>query len=126
MIFRKIYSEFVEIVESRKLEIVLSSERSDSYHLVTKDGIVFYECIVAKDNSADHLHFNENFLPDLQNKFLETGTNSVVWDEMITNFPTPTTDLYTYKKNGEVVQTILVTYQSSSKKVISNLKKTRF
>lgn len=49
-----------------------------------------------------------------------------VWDELSTTFPAPNQDLFTYKNNGETVQTILVTYDSADKKQILSVKRTRF
>jgi hypothetical protein len=51
--------------------------------------------------------------------------DKVNWDEITTTFPTTSSELYTYKKNTITVQTILVTYQDSTKKVIISLNKTR-
>lgn len=55
-----------------------------------------------------------------------TIEGEAVWDEIVTTFPSSTTDLFTYKKNSSVVQTVLVTYQDVSKKVIINITKTSF
>jgi hypothetical protein len=51
---------------------------------------------------------------------------SVTWDEINTTFPTTVTELYTYKYQSNTVQTILVTYDSTSKKIIVSVHKTRF
>jgi hypothetical protein len=55
------------------------------------------------------------------------GTSSTVtWDEINTTFPSPVTELYTYKYKSNTVQTVLVTYDSTMKKTIVSLQKTRF
>lgn len=51
--------------------------------------------------------------------------DTVIWDEINTTFPTISSDLFTYSYQGEVVQTILVTYQNGSKDVILSVIKTR-
>lgn len=48
------------------------------------------------------------------------------WDEIVTTFPSNASELYTYKKESAVVQTVLVTYQDTTKKVIVNITKTSF
>jgi len=51
--------------------------------------------------------------------------SGVDWDLIETTFPSIITDLFTYKKNSITVQTVLVTYANSSKKVIISISKTR-
>lgn len=51
--------------------------------------------------------------------------NTLAWDEIATTFPSDTTELFTYKNNTVPVQTVLVTYQDNTKKVIVSLQKTR-
>lgn len=53
-------------------------------------------------------------------------TSGVEWDEVVTTFPSENQDLFTYKKNNVVVQTVLVTYQNDSKKVIVYMQKEKF
>lgn len=53
-------------------------------------------------------------------------TSGVEWDEVITTFPSANQDLFTYKKNSVVVQTVLVTYQNDTKKVIVYMQKEKF
>ena len=50
----------------------------------------------------------------------------VLWDEIITTLPSNTTELYTYKLNSVIVQTILVTYQTASKSLIISIQKTGY
>lgn len=52
--------------------------------------------------------------------------SGVEWDEIVTTFPSVTQELYTYKKNNEIVQTVAVTYQNSDKKAIIYMQKTRY
>lgn len=123
MLIKKTYQDFIEIVGSRKLEIQISSERADQIHLLAKDGIVFYECYVNK-NSSDAADFNAQHLASSKNKFTDTEPQ-IQWDEMTTTFPATNQDLFTYKFNTVPVQTVLVTYESSAKKQIMSVKKTR-
>ena len=57
---------------------------------------------------------------------IPVATAGVDWDTITTTFPTSTQDLFTYSKNGVIVQTILVTYDSSNKKTIILTQKTVF
>lgn len=49
-----------------------------------------------------------------------------LWDEILTTFPTTTTELFTYKLDTVTTQTVLVTYVDASKRVILKVEKTRF
>jgi len=49
-----------------------------------------------------------------------------IWDSIDITFPDPTSDFFTYKNEGQLVQTVLVTYTDTSKKVIIAVNKTRF
>jgi hypothetical protein len=51
--------------------------------------------------------------------------NNIDWDEISTTFPSNKSELYTYKKNSISVQTVLVTYENSSKKTITSLVRMR-
>lgn len=53
-------------------------------------------------------------------------TSSVNWDKLETTFPSPSQDLFTYKKNSTTVMTVLVTYSGTNKKTIINIEKTVF
>jgi hypothetical protein len=55
-----------------------------------------------------------------------TEPSGVDWDEIVTSFPDVHQELYTYKLNSETVQTVLVSYQSESKKTILYMQRTRF
>ena len=60
-------------------------------------------------------------------KVVEVKTiTEVDWDRIETTFPSPTSELYTYKKNNIVIQTVLITYQTAAKNVIVLMEKTRF
>lgn len=48
------------------------------------------------------------------------------WDEILTTFPGVHQELYTYKKDSITVQTVLVTYESESKKTILYMQRTRY
>lgn len=50
----------------------------------------------------------------------------VVWDNMQTTFPSITSELYTYRFNSDIVQTVLVTYTTAQKNIILSIQKTRF
>ena len=56
---------------------------------------------------------------------LDVSINGLDWDEIVTTFPDVVTELYTYKKNSVPVQTVTVTYETSTKKVIVSLVKVR-
>jgi hypothetical protein len=62
---------------------------------------------------------------DAENPLL-VSTAGVDWDEIVTTYPDTTSDLFTYKKNNISVQTVLVTYEDSTKSKIIGLRKTRF
>lgn len=51
--------------------------------------------------------------------------DQIVWDSIETTFPDLYTDLFTYKKDGEAVQTVRVSYADDTKKVIILVEKTR-
>jgi hypothetical protein len=55
----------------------------------------------------------------------QTLDTVVVWDAINTTFPSDTSELYSYTLNSVLVQTILVHYQNTSKKIIVNIEKTR-
>jgi hypothetical protein len=50
----------------------------------------------------------------------------IVWDEILTTFPSETSELYTYKKNEIILQTVLVQYANTNKKIILSLTKTSY
>jgi hypothetical protein len=50
----------------------------------------------------------------------------IVWDNMQTTFPTITSELYTYRFDGVIIQTVLVTYTTAQKNIILSVQKTRF
>lgn len=60
-------------------------------------------------------------------KVVEVKTiTEVDWDRVETTFPSSTTELYTYKKNNVIIQTVLITYETAAKKTILLMQKTRF
>lgn len=62
---------------------------------------------------------------DAENPLL-VSTAGVDWDEIVTTYPDTTSDLFTYKKNNTSIQTVLVTYEDTTKSRIIGLRKTRF
>lgn len=50
----------------------------------------------------------------------------VPWDNLQTTFPSITSELYTYRFDGQIVQTVLVTYTTAQKNIILSVQKTRF
>jgi len=57
---------------------------------------------------------------------IPVDTAGVEWDEISTTFPSSNQELYTYKKNSNTVQTVLVTYQNDSKKIIVHMQRVRY
>lgn len=57
---------------------------------------------------------------------IPVDTAGVEWDEILTTFPSSNQELYTYKKNSNTVQTVLVTYQNDSKKIIVHMQRVRY
>jgi len=53
-------------------------------------------------------------------------SSDLVWDSMVTTFPTNTSELYTYSFNGTNVQAVLVEYTTIQKNIIASIQKTRF
>ena len=56
---------------------------------------------------------------------IDVNIDGVDWDEIVTTFPQVNQELFTYKKESVIVQTVLVTYDSSSKTTVLKLEKTR-
>jgi hypothetical protein len=70
----------------------------------------------------------KNYYYNIFKGVFEKNTNldiAVIWDEIQTTFPSTTSELYSYKLNGILVQTTLVNYQDSTKRIISSVEKTR-
>lgn len=57
---------------------------------------------------------------------LDVNIDGVSWDEITTTFPATNQELFTYKENSTIVQTVLVTYETDTKKQIIKIEKTRF
>lgn len=55
----------------------------------------------------------------------DVGSDGEDWDEILTTFPTPESELFTYRLGGTTVQTILVTYLDSTKLTTISVQKTR-
>jgi hypothetical protein len=56
---------------------------------------------------------------------LNVETAGVKWDEIVTTFPATNIDVFTYRLGGVTVQTVTVTYESSSKKTPVSVLKVR-
>lgn len=70
---------------------------------------------------------------EIQSVFLESieenvkkQADQVNWDELITTFPASNAELYTYKLNGNIVRTVTVIYEDSTKKTILSIQKTSY
>ncbi len=57
---------------------------------------------------------------------LDVNIEGVEWDEIVTTFPATNQELFTYKLETVIVQTVLVTYETDQKKTIIKIEKTRF
>ncbi len=57
---------------------------------------------------------------------IEVNVDGVEWDEIVTTFPATNQELFTYKFETNIVQTVLATYESDQKKTVIKLEKTRF
>jgi len=57
---------------------------------------------------------------------LDVNLDGVKWDEINVTFPSEIQELFTYILDSVTVQTVLVTYDSTQKKNIIKLEKTRF
>lgn len=57
---------------------------------------------------------------------LDVNIDGVDWDEITTTFPATNQELFTYKKDSVIVQTVLVIYETDLKKTIIKIEKTRF
>lgn len=121
MKIKRSYSQFKSIVASKYLQVIYGDVRADAYHLIAIDGPLTYETFVSKDGGADQLDFEANIQPSVTVRVSENPD----WDLMQSTYPTSTTELQTYKKNGNTVQTILITYTTSAKNFISSIQKTR-
>jgi hypothetical protein len=56
---------------------------------------------------------------------LNEVSNDAEWDAITTTFPSSTSELYTYTLSGDTVQTVLVTYQDTTKQQIISVQKSR-
>jgi len=121
MRLKRTYEEFVQIVSAKTLEVFIGETRNDYYHLLAIDGPITYECHLQKSDAQNIEDFEERMLPSLSTKISEKPD----WDDFITTFPSSNTELHTYKKMGNVVKTVLVTYQDDTRKTILRIQKTR-
>lgn len=121
MRLKRNYEEFVEIVNSRGLQMFIGEKRADYYNLLAIDGDTVYECNIQKIESQERSDFELNHLPLLTERVVDKPS----WDELITTFPSTLTELHTYKRKNIVVQTVLITYTDSSRKRMASIQKTR-
>lgn len=121
MKLKRSYQEFISIVDSRGLQIILGESRIDSYYLLALDGQVTYETFLAKNGSQDQVDFENDYLPSVSLKL----QNDPDWDDIQTTKPSLTTLLHSYYKNSVLVMTILATYETSSRKDLVRVQKTR-
>lgn len=61
--YSKNYPEFIAIITEKKLKIHKVDEKSSAYHLVARDGIIFYQTYVVKDGGPEQLDYETNYLP---------------------------------------------------------------
>ena len=121
MRIKRSYSDFKSIVNAKSLQIFEGDIRSDYYHLIAIDGQITYESQVLKNGQADQTDYEANILPSITNKI----STEPDWDDFITTFPTTVSELHTYKRGDDVVQTVLISYSSASKSQILRIQKTR-
>ena len=122
MRIKKSYSDFKTIAATKGLEIFFGDIRLESYHVLMVDGVLVYECFIPKDGGADQLDFESNYLASIG----IASKQDPDWDNILTTKPTLTSELHTYKKNTITVMTVLVNYETSAKKDITSIVKTRF
>lgn len=118
---KRSYSDFKTLVAAKSLQIIYGDVRSDAYHLLAIDGSMTYETFIPKDGGVDQLDFESTIQPSITVRVSENPD----WDLMQSTYPSSVTELQTYKKNGNTVQTILITYTTSAKNFISSIQKTR-
>lgn len=95
MVLEKEYSDFISVVNSRNIKITFH-EDSTYYHLVARDGIVFYETYVRKNGSSDQLDFENNYLAQASQSFPD-GAIPVISNSGL--FTKPYTNLIVLSKN---------------------------
>ncbi len=114
------YQTFKQLVIDKSLQVFVGDIRSDFYNLLAVDGPVTYESNIAKDGGADQLDYENNLANSVTSKISQEPD----WDDFIVTFPTSSSELHTYKKNNVTVQTVLVTYENSSRSTITRIQKT--
>lgn len=121
MKLKRSYSDFLNIVQARGLQILLGDSRLDAYHVLAIDGQINFECFIAKDGGADQVDFETNHLP-----FVTTRISSDPdWDDIQTTKPTNYTTLHSYYKNSVLVMTVLTTYETPARSFVTRVQKTR-
>jgi squalene cyclase len=86
---------------------------------------VYNEEISALDTVGVYDEIQSTFLESIEEN-LKKQTDQINWDQLITTFPAPNVDFYTYKLNDTVVRTVKVIYENNAKKTILLIEKTSF
>ena len=94
--YSKSYQEFIGIVTSKNLIIHKVSDRNSAYYLVAKDGMLFYETYLAKDNGPDHLDFENNYAQRAVNAFPDNSMPVTISSSLFTK---PYTNLQVVAKD---------------------------
>lgn len=105
----------------------ISAEEQDRPGITDKDynrAVYAEEPIVAKriiqvDEFGNYYNL-DNPLP------IQSVNETAGWDEIDVSYPDSTSDLFTYKKEGITIETILITYVDSTKNEIDLITKTEF
>lgn len=116
---RKSWNEFSQIAQEKGLQIFFGDLRSDSYSLLAIDGQVNYECRIPKDNGPDQLDFENNYLSGVENYI----NPHPAWDDIQISCPSSVTELHTYYKDGVIIQQIMSTFSSASKKTLTRVQR---
>ena len=56
---------------------------------------------------------------------INVSTAGIDWNKIETTFPAQNQEIYTYKKDGNIVQTVTITYEDGTKKTIIDVSKVR-
>lgn len=104
-----------------------ASYLEDSAHVSGNRGV--FSLAVRNDTEGSLVSADGDYAPlqvDSLGRLRVNADISVVWDAINTTFPSNTSELYSYTLNSVLVQTILVHYENTFKKIIVNIEKTRF
>lgn len=101
MVIGKSYEDFLAIVNTRNLDIIIQDD-SNHYHLIAKDGIVFYETYIVKDNGPQQLNFETHHINTTYTFFPDAGISTGSTSSITTNttiFTKPYDSLMVLTKN---------------------------